>query len=152
MITKTKLVKRIFSSLLTAALAVPMTALTAHYAGRDRINERNKRSDKRKQHTAYCCRKDSYYRSVSCDSNAGNGLTVCCVRTATEQCTCDRTYTVAEKRSCKTRLFKKVMVDNRRKVFMVSNVFCKNNKCNRHIGYKYSSKICEVELLKTFQT
>ena len=28
MITKTKLVKRIFSSLLTAALAVPMTALT----------------------------------------------------------------------------------------------------------------------------
>lgn len=34
MITKTKLVKRIFSSLLTAALAVPMTALTAHATGR----------------------------------------------------------------------------------------------------------------------
>ena len=33
MITKTKLVKRIFSSLLTAALAVPMTALTAHATG-----------------------------------------------------------------------------------------------------------------------
>lgn len=52
------------------------------------------------------------------------------VRTAAEQCACDRTYTVAEKRSCKTRLFKEVMVDNRRKVFMVSNMFCKNNKCN----------------------
>ena len=34
MITKTKLVKRIFSSLLTAALPVPMTALTAHATGR----------------------------------------------------------------------------------------------------------------------
>ena len=33
MTTKTKLVKRIFSSLLTAALAVPMTALTAHATG-----------------------------------------------------------------------------------------------------------------------
>ena len=33
MITKTKLVKRLFSSLLTAALAVPMTALTAHATG-----------------------------------------------------------------------------------------------------------------------
>ena len=33
MITKTKLVKRIFSSLLTVALAVPMTALTAHATG-----------------------------------------------------------------------------------------------------------------------
>ena len=91
---------------------------------------------------------DSYDGSVFGDCNTTYGFAVSGVGAATEECACHGTYAVAEEGFVKTGFSKKIAFDDGRNVFVVSNMFRKNNECNGSIEKSKGSEIrkghCEV--------
>ena len=92
--------------------AVKRHANTAHYAVRNACKKYYERSKERNRHAHDSGCKNSYNRSVTGDCNAAYGFAVSRVRATSEECACDRAYTVAEKRSVKTRVFRKILSDD----------------------------------------
>ena len=85
---------------------------------------------------------DSYDGSVFSDCNTTYGFAVSGVGAATEECACHGTYAVAEEGFVKTGFSKKIAFDDGRNVFVVSNMFSKNNECNgRRVRVPKSARV-----------
>ena len=123
--------------------AIKCSADTAENAAGDGVNESYEGAEECKADGKKSCGSDGYDGSVFGKSNAADGFAVSGVGAASEECACHGANAVTEKGFIKAGFSKKVTFDDGGDVFVVSNVFCKNNESNRSIEKHKGSEVCK---------
>ena len=122
---------------------------TAHYAGGDRVYECNEGGEEGDRNSRKCCCHDGYDGCVSGNSNATNGFTVGCIGATAEDGTCHRADTVTEKSAVETGILKKICLDDRGDILVVSKVLSKYHECYGNVSNCNGCDVSAVDLVES---